>query len=133
MNISLLDKIISILSYFTFGIFSLIWIIFANLTKKRISSFLSFNLYQAIFISIVLAVFSLIYDIAINILSVIPFVGKFVYWLNLQLNQTPIYYSFTITGLLTTILVAYLCLACLIGKKPYIPFVSDIINMNFRG
>ena len=75
MNPTFLDKIISIVSYCTFGIGSIIWIVFSYITKKRIDSFLLFNLYQAIFISIVLAIFSLIYDIAINIMSVIPFIG----------------------------------------------------------
>lgn len=127
------DRLISILAYFTFGIFSIIWIIFANLTKKTITPYLSFNLYQAIFVSIVLAVISLIYSIAINLLSVVPFIGKFASWIDIAINQTPLYFTFTITGLLTTLIIIYLSFFCLIGKKPYIPFVSDIIKSNFGG
>jgi hypothetical protein len=62
VNPTILDRCISILTYLTFGIFSIIWLMFANLTKKRISPFLSFNIYQSIFLSIVFAIISLIYE-----------------------------------------------------------------------
>ena len=127
------DRIISLLAYFTFGIFSIIWIIFANMTKKTMSSFLSFNLYQAIFISVVLAVISYIYSIAINILSVVPFINNIARWFDVFFNQTPLYFTFTISGLLVTILVVYLSIMSLLGKKAYIPVVSDIISSNFGG
>ena len=124
MKIAYSDRLISILAYFTFGIFSLIWIIFANLTKKSITNYLSFNLYQAIFLSIVFAVISLIYSIAINLISVVPFIA---------INQTPLYFTFTITGLITTLILCYLSFLCLIGKRPHLPLISDIIKSNFGG
>ncbi len=127
------DRIISLLAYFTFGIFSIIWIIFANMTKKTMSTFLSFNLYQAIFISVVLAVISYIYSIAINILSVVPFINNIARWFDVFFNQTPLYFTFTMSGLLVTILVVYLSIMSLLGKKAYIPVVSDIISSNFGG
>ncbi len=127
------DRLISILAYFTFGIFSLIWIIFANLTKKPITPYLSFNLYQAIFLSIVFAVISLIYSIAINLLSVVPFIGNVAKWIDVAINQTPLYFTFTITGLITTLIICYLSILCLIGKKPHLPLISDIIKSNFGG
>ncbi|MBQ8634973.1 hypothetical protein IJ425_02320 [bacterium] len=133
MNPSILDRIISILAYYTFGIFSIIWLIFANLTRKRISPFLSFNMYQAIFLSIVLAIISLIYSIAINLLSIVPFIGKFAIWFDLFFNRTPLYFTFTVSGLLVSLLLLYFSFFCLIGKRPRIPLVSDIVNANFGG
>ncbi len=133
MSVRFSDRIISILAYFTFGIFSIIWIVFANLTKKTMSSFLVFNLYQAIFISVVLAVISLLYSISINLISVIPLIGNFAEWFDVFFNQTPLYFTFTISGLLVTILVMYLSLMSLFGKKPYLPMVSDVISSNFGG
>ena len=50
MNISLTDKIVSVLTYYTFGIFGLIWLVYAYLAKKSINSFCIFNIYQSIFI-----------------------------------------------------------------------------------
>lgn len=133
MNPSFSDRIISILAYFTFGIFSIIWLIFANVMKKPLSNYLSFNMYQAIFISVVLAVISLIYSIAINLLSVIPFIGNFARAFEIFFNQTPIYFTFTISGLFVTIIVSYLSIISLMGKKPYVPMVSEIVSSNFGG
>lgn len=133
MKVALSDRLISIVCYATFGFFSIIWLIFANVTKTGITKYLSFNLYQSIFLSIVLAILSLLYSIAVNLLSVIPFVGKLVYGFDLFFNQTPMYYDFTISGLIVTILLFYLSLLCLAGLKPYIPMVSEMINNNFGG
>ena len=131
MNPSISDRIVSALSYFTCGIFSIVWIIFANVAGKPIGQYLSFNLYQAIFISVALAVISLIYSIAINLLSVVPFVGRLAKSFDLFFNQTPIYFTYTISGLIVSVLICYLAVFSLLGKKPYIPIVSDIIKANF--
>lgn len=132
-KVALSDRLISILAYYTFGMFSLIWLVFANLTKKRISPFLSFNLYQAIFISVILAIISLLYSIAINFMIAIPFVGKLASAFDIFFNKTPLYFSFTVSGLIVTILITYLSFRALIGAKSYIPFVSEIIKENFGG
>ena len=76
---------------------------------------------------------SLIYSIAVNIVSIIPIIGNFVRWLDVVFNQTPIYFTFTISGLFVTILVFYLSILSLLGKKPYLPFVSETISSNFGG
>ena len=133
MRVTLLDRIISILCYFTFGFFSVIWLIFANVTKKKITPYLSFNIYQAIFISIAFAIISLLYSISLNFLSVIPFIGKVVVWFDLFFNKTPLYFTFTISGLLITLLITYFSLICLSGRRPYIPIISDIVKANFGG
>ena len=127
------DRIISILCYYTFGMFSIIWLIFSYVTKRRISPFLSFNMYQAIFVSIVLAIISLLYNISINLLSVIPFVGKVAMWFDVFFNKTPIYFTFTLSGLFVTLLVLYFSILCLMGKRPNVPLISDIVNANFGG
>ena len=133
MRISLCDRMVSILAYFTFGMFSLIWIIFANLTKKRISPFLSFNLYQAIFVSVILFIISYLYNIAINLISAIPFVGKMANSFNLFFNETPLFFTFTISGFLVTILVFYFSIMSLFGKRPYLPVISEMVKDNFGG
>jgi len=133
MNPTLIDRVVSILAYCTFGIMSIIWIVFSWLTKKRINSFTIFNLYQAILISIVLSVFALVFDIAVNLLAIVPFVGSFVSKVAIFITRTPIIFSMTLTGFLITILLFYLSAFCLIGKKPKIKGLSDIISANFGG
>ena len=127
------DRLISILAYFTFGIFSLIWIIFANIKKYRITPFLNFNLYQAIFLSVALSALSLIYSIAINILAVVPFVNTLARNFDLFFNQTPIYFGCTLSGLIVSILLIYLSVLSFMGRRPYIPLISNMINTNFGG
>lgn len=132
-GVNLSDRIISVLSYYTCGIFSLIWIVFANITGKKITPFLMFNVYQAIFVSVVLAAISFLYQIAINVLAVIPFIGGLVKSFNVFFNATPVYFGFTISGLIVTIFLTYLSIYSLLGKRPFVPFVSDMVNMNFGG
>lgn len=127
------DKIVSVLTYYTMGIFGLIWLVFCALTKKRISPFLSFNLYQSMFILAIISIFSLVYNIALNLISVIPIVGKLFVKFDIIVNQTPMYFTFTLTGLIFTIFVTYLALFAFMGKKPYVPYVSEVISSNFGG
>ena len=132
MKADIQDRIISIISYFTFGFFSIIWIIIANVFRKPISSFLGFNLYQAIFISIVLAILSLVYSIALGLMGAIPIIGNIARAFDIFFNQTPIYYTFTLSGLCVTMLLCYVSIMSLLGFKAYIPAISDIIEQNFR-
>lgn len=130
MNPAFSDRIVSILSYITMGIFSIIWLIFANLTNKHLSPFLTFNLYQAIFISIVLYIISFLYQIAIGFLNAVPFINTYIRAFDIFFNQTPLYFSYTVSGLVITLLLLYLSLISLFGKKPFIPVVSNLVKIN---
>jgi len=133
MKVSFVDRIVSSLAYFTFGTFSIVWIIYVNVAKKRMSPYLSFNLYQAIFVSLILAVLAYIFEILCECTVAVPYVGALLEKINLFVNHTPIFYTFTLTGFLVTLLVFYLIFLCLIGKRPFIPFISDVIKENFGG
>ena len=133
MNPSLSDRIISVLIYFTLGIFGIVWIIFANLTNKKIGNFLMYNLYQAIFISVGLCVLSLLYDAMINLLKIIPFVGEIVAKFHLFFFETPLYFSFTLSGFICTLFLLYLSVVALTGRKPYLPCISDVVKSNLGG
>lgn len=133
MKVALSDRFISVLAYTTFGIFSLIWILYANFTKKEMSPFLKFNIFQAIFLSIILYIISLLYEIAIKFLSIIPLVGKFINAFDIFFNQTPIYFTLTLSGFLTALLVIYLSITSILGKKAYLPAISDVVQSNTGG
>ena len=133
MRVNLKDSIISLLAYVTFGFASLIWIIYANVTKKRISEYLQFNLYQAIFISILMAVVSLLYNIIIDFLSFIPFIRTVAKVFNEFFNLTPMFFGYSLSALLSLALIIYLCAFVVVNKKPYLPIISDIISANVRG
>ena len=133
MNISLTDKIVSVLTYYTFGIFGLIWLVYAYLAKKSINSFCMFNIYQSIFISVMLYIISLLWGIAIGFISVVPLIGKFMVSLDIFINQTPMYFSFTLSGFVLMVFLSYLAVLSFLGKKPFIPYVSNVIRSNFGG
>ena len=133
MNISLTDKIVSVLTYYTFGIFGLIWLVYAYLAKKSINSFCIFNIYQSIFISVILYIISLLWGIAIGFISVVPLIGKFMVSLDIFINQTPMYFSFTLSGFVLMVFLSYLAVLSFLGRKPFVPYVSNIIRSNFGG
>ena len=62
-SISTLEKFISIVSYFTMGLFGLFWLILAYSVKKKLRYFLQYNIVQSLLISILLAIFNLLIDI----------------------------------------------------------------------
>lgn len=131
-KVSIVDRLISIAAYLTFGIASLVWIIFANIKKIRIGQFLSFNLYQAIFLSVILSAVTLFYDIVIDFTSELPFIGKLAFKFDILINHTP-FFSLTLSGLCVSVLILYLCLFSFLGIKARIPFISNIIETNFGG
>ena len=129
----MLDRIVSVLTYFTMGIFGLIWLVFSYVTGRKINSFVAFNIYQSMFILAIFSIFSLVYNIALNLLSIIPFIGKIFVNIDIFLNQTPLYFGFSIVGLILTIFISYLALLAFLGRKPYVPCISDIVISNFGG
>jgi len=131
MSLQLKDRILSALSYLTMGMAGLIWLVFAYATKEKTSSYTMFNIYQSIFLSILLAVFSLLYDIAISTLQIIPFIGKLAYNFNLFFVKTPFYFGTSIFGCIFLFVLIYLCGFSLLGRKPKLPCITSIIHSNF--
>ena len=125
------ERIVSALSYFTFGIFGIIWIVYVNVTKKPVTKFATYNVFQCMLVSLTLAVIAYAYDLLVYRFGVIiPILGKILRPFDLFFNQTPIYFGFTISGLIVTIFLFYLIVASLLGKKPFVPFISNIIDCN---
>ena len=125
------ERIISALSYLTFGIFGVIWIVYINVAKKPLTDFAKFNIFQSILLSVILTVIAYAYDILLNKFGVIiPILGKILRPFDLFINQTPIYLGFSISGLIITILMMYLIILVILGKRPFVPFISNMIYYN---
>ena len=131
MKTAISDRLISMLFYFTFGMFAIIWLIYSNVTKKRITRFLNFNIYQAIFLSVVFAVISYIYSIFCDLVFKVPFLGNLVYKFNLFFFETPMFFTFTFSGMIITLLILYIFAMLFIGRIPFLPVVSNIVKANF--
>ena len=128
---TLSDKLMSVLSYLSFGMLGLVWLIIAKLRKKNINYYLYFNICQAIFLSILLTIISLFYDIAIGFMSELPFIGKFAQKFYIFFNQKVIFLDCSFSALLIFALLIYLSFFSLIVKVPKLPFITSIIQENF--
>jgi len=124
------DRTVSALTYFTCGIFGIIWIIYVNFAKKPLSNFNRYNIFQSILVSLIFALFSYLFGIINKIGLSIPILGKIIEPVNLFFNGTPIYFGYSISGLIIVIIIGYLMIMSLLGKKPYIPVISEAIQAN---
>lgn len=128
----MLDRILSVACYITFGMAGLGWLIICAVLKKQISTFGLYNIYQSIFLSIVLYIISWLCQIAVGLLSAVPILDKLTFNFVLYFTQTPIYFNRSLSGLIITAIVIYLCVFAFFGKFPYLPVISDVINKNLR-
>ena len=136
MKISIMDRFLSFLAYYTFGIFSIVLLIFFCVTKKSMSKFLIYHIYQSVFVATILACLSGIYSFLLNMILSIPLEMAFLKTsltnFDIFLNRTPILFAFTFTGFFVFLLVTYLGVFAILGKKSYLPFVSNVIYSNIR-
>ena len=126
-QISLSDKIISALTYLTGGLAGIIWQIFCVVTKRPMSKFLLFNIFQSIFLGIFLFLLNIIITLAVGLLVIIPGVRILVNYLNLLLS-TPVIYNLSVVGLIIFVVYLYMIVFSLMGRCAYIPWVSKIIE-----
>ncbi|MDD3237942.1 MAG: hypothetical protein PHV37_07595 [Candidatus Gastranaerophilales bacterium] len=127
------EKIIAILSYFTFGFVGFIWIILGALLKQNLKPFLKFHIYQAIFLAFGFFIVSQLLIFIINILGYIPginvLVGAIVFFFNAAIINLP-WLHLTIIQMLVLAVTIYLSAGAWNGKFSYIPWVSNIIKYN---
>ena len=130
-----LDRLVGVLTYFTFGMAGFIWLLVIYFTKGKLRNFAAFHIYQSIFLGLLLTVVSWAMEYVFIILYKIPFLGTYVEKLFILLVKTPIYLAplnFSILYAVTFVSIAYLSIGAIIGKLSYVPWVSDIIKANLR-
>ncbi len=126
---TLIEKIVSALSYLSMGMVGFIWLIISLFTRVRLKTFLQFHIFQSIFISLAYAVLSLFVGWVSNFLSVIPFINKVVAQINFLLNM-PLLFSYSFIQIILYSFIFYLAIQAFRGKYSYIPWVSEIIGQN---
>ena len=73
-----IEKIVAVLSYFTFGIIGFIYIIVALIRKQGLRPFIRYHIFMSIFLSLLIYVISMILIGIINISGLIPYVNALV-------------------------------------------------------
>lgn len=127
----LFDRLMGVATYVTFGMAGLIWLILSFFLKKTPSGFLSYHIYQSIFLSLLIYILSLLFGIALGFMASIPFLSGLAKWIEFFFN-TPMYFGYSLIHLTIVVFVGYLALGAFLGKYSYLPFISDIIGSNFR-
>lgn len=125
------EKVISVLSYMTFGIVGFFWLILANWKKRKIKYFLSYHIYQSIFIAVLLTLLNYFFEILFGIFSKIPFLEMFSAVLNYIFTVKIISvfgFQSTVVYLAVLILKIYLILGVILGKNFYLPFITKTVN-----
>ena len=128
---SAIDKIASALTYITAGWFGLLYCVLLVLQKKKISDFLRFNVYQAIFMVLLFFLCCGIFGLIFNILSHIPIIQIAVSWIQLILFK-PILFERSIIQLTVGAVVLYCFILSICGRYPRIYWISKIIDEKYR-
>ncbi|MEW5818826.1 MAG: hypothetical protein AB1782_01430 [Cyanobacteriota bacterium] len=122
------DKLISAASYLTMGLAGFVWLIVVTIQKAYIKPFLKYHILQSIFLSVILAVLSMVFNIISRASSLIPVVSDIVNTLLFYLVQAPIIFGFPLLSFMIAIVVVYLTVFAVMGKYSYIPWFSDNIR-----
>ena len=128
MKTSIQDKIISGLTYLTFGLVGFIWLIITHIRRDRLSSFVKFNIFQSIFISILLYLTGLVLSILLNLVQIMPIIGPVTVNMAYFLSDYPIIFGQSIINFAKISLVFYLTIFSFMGKYGEVPWVSDNIR-----
>lgn len=128
---SIMERLISAATYI-FPLIGFVFIIIAVLMKKDMKPFLKFHIYQSIFIAFALWLLVTGLGFALGLVSYIPVVKNIVSMITFYLNL-PLFFGFSVITLVYFIFLVYLITGALIGRKSYVPWVSDIISVNLRG
>ena len=126
------QRIIASLSYLTMGMVGFIWLIIGLFTGAKLKPFLQYHIFQSIFISLLFTVLSVLLGWISNILSIIPIINKLIAQISFLLNM-PIFFDYSIIQVFVYSLIFYLAITALMGKKSYVPWISDIIYQNTNG
>lgn len=134
-TVTIPERLVGVLTYFTFGMAGLIWIITCLVIKRGLKNFEAYHIYQSIFLSILLYVFSVLCNIVFGLMFTLPFIGNFAKKVVIFLAGTPIYsgLNYSIVNLAILALISYLAAGAILGKYSYFPVISDIIKSNLKG
>ena len=121
-----IERIISALTYPTAGMAGILWQIFCVMSKRPMSKFVIFNIYQSVFLAIFLFLIFTVSGMAYDLMIKIPLINLLANYIAMLLNF-PIIFGFSLLQLILYLMYIYLIGFSLIGKYAYIPWVSNII------
>ncbi len=127
----MIERIIASLSYLTVGFVGCAWLIISKFAGLRLTKFLTFHVFQSIFLSIGYVLLSFLITFIVQFLSIIPIVNKITMQVIFLLNM-PILVGYSIIQIFIYGIMLYCIITSFAGKYTKIPYVSDIIGYNVR-
>ncbi len=122
------DRIVSGLSCLTYGLVGFIWIIVSHIRGKSLSSFARFHIFQSIFVFIGIYIISLILNLFIGFVQIMPFIGPFVANLVYYINGYPLIFGLSAATFFLQALAIYMAVFAFWGRYAEIPGISDQIR-----
>lgn len=130
-SVNPLERVLAAASYLTAGMVGFVWWIIAILIKKRVKPFLIYHIMQSIFISIAYFILIELYKLVYIIFAKIPLINALMFFFNSLINNPlPLFWGLSMLQVFTTSILIYLAATSFMGMYSYIPWVSDIIDIN---
>lgn len=127
-SIDMTERVLSAFSYLTSGTVGFIWLVVIHIQGKQLSSFAKYNVFQSIFLSILIYIAGILLNICISVMQIIPFVGILVANIVYYLNQFPLLLGFSLIQFSIIAVFSYLAFCSFVGKYGRIPWVSDMVS-----
>lgn len=125
---SLFDKLVCVASYVSMGFVGAIWIIATAILGKRQSQFVKYHAFQSIFISVILALANILFDIILPVINLIPIVNTLVNTVVFWVAQAPIVLGFSVIHFSLLTILFYLSVGSIMGKCLELPYISPIVR-----
>lgn len=132
---SMPERVLSALAYLTLGTVGIILIITSAIIKTNLKPFVKFNVYQSILLGAIFTFIQLTYQVISGIfelIGLIPFLGSFinsfVQFILYYIMKFPILFGFSLLASIIIGTIIYLTTLSMMGKLPYIPYISRIIK-----
>ncbi len=122
-----IERIIAAATYLTAGGVGFVWLIIAAVMRKQVTQFLMYHILQSIFLSIAYFLLATFAELIYIILYRIPVINAIPYLINMPL---PFVFGLSIVQAVTTSVILYLAITAGMGLYSYLPWISDIININ---
>ena len=126
-KISIQERLVSAITYFTMGCGGVLYLIFAYFQKKQISKFLRFNILQSIFLSLLYFCIAMAIGLVMTFLSYIPGIKYIVSQISFWINRS-IILDYSLIQIFVFGIVLYASIVSLLGRIPRIYWVSKIID-----
>ena len=118
------DRVISAFSYLTAGWVGLIYFVILYFLKKNTSRFLRYNVFQSIFLALLLFLVSVACKFIFSIILIIPIINMLLSSILLLLNK-PFIFNYSLIQFAVCVFFLYLAGMSFVGRYPKVYWISD--------